>query len=147
MQNITSISGKGKVHKLIRADTYTHAVIGEEYGHPAYGIRAPWCDRNHNINEDASLSFFLKWGKTNQPITCKTCLQAYWPDGRKRVDLELNREENGVKITAKRVGDKVHIKTAIFDKGKLLGSSAIAISMPVADKLRSQLGKIQNRRP
>ncbi len=29
----------------------------------------------------------MKWGKTNQRITCKTCLQAYHPDGSKRKQL------------------------------------------------------------
>ena len=88
-QNITSTSGRGKVHKLIRADTYTHRVLKENEGHPDYGIHAPWCDRTHNIDEEIGEDFFLKWGRTRQPITCKTCLQAYWPDGSKRFLLAL----------------------------------------------------------
>jgi len=145
-QNIASISGKGKVHKLVRADTYTGEVIAEDYGHPDYGIHAPWCDRSHNVDDDSShAGWFLKWGKTRQRITCKTCLQAYWPDGSKRFLLALNKKENGVKITAKKAGNKVCIRTAIFDRGKSLGSSAVVISRPVANKLWSQLGKILNR--
>ena len=148
-KNITSTSGKGKVHKLVRSDTYTHEVIGKDYGHPDYGIHAPWCDRSHNLKPSMAKyqDWYLPWKKTGEPITCKTCLQAYWPDGKKRFFLLPNRKEDGIRVTAKKTGDKVYIKTAIFDRGKSLGSSAVIISRPAADKLWSQLCKILNRKP
>lgn len=84
MWNITSTSGKGKVHKLVRADKYTGEVITEDYGHPDYGLRAPFCDREHDVDRAEGGGWYLKWKRTNQPITCGTCLKAYWPDGRLR---------------------------------------------------------------
>ncbi len=148
MQNVESTALRGKVHKLVRSDTYTHEVIGEDVGHPDYGIHAPWCDRSHSVDDvdyDLNSGWFLPWRKTNQPITCKTCLKVYWPDGRERPKVEPVKED-GVKVTAKKVGREVHIKTAIFDNGKSLGSSAVAISRSSADKLWDQLNKILNKR-
>ena len=52
------------------------------------GIHAPWCDRTHNISYFRD--WWLKWIKTDKPITCGTCLKAYLPDGRLRPPKVIN---------------------------------------------------------
>ena len=85
MKNVKSTSGKGKVHKVVHADQYSGAVIEDSSTvHKDYGHRARWCDRWHKVDKHFTESFFLKWKRTDEPITCRTCLRAYYPDGRKR---------------------------------------------------------------
>jgi len=85
-ENTKNIDGKGKVHKLVRADIFTGSLLGKNEGRPSFGIYAPWCNRGHDIDskEGIKSDWPLEWTRTNEPITCGTCLKVYLSNGCKR---------------------------------------------------------------
>ena len=61
-----AISSTGKVHSVRSSQTTRYT---------------PYCNSAYNL---ATNGWSAGWRPTDKPITCKTCLRAYWPDGRER---------------------------------------------------------------